>query len=96
MHLTNSPSKVSGSLAESVLAGEAGAPATEIEITDEMIDMAVNILVYFDPKIDDPCRVAEEILRASLLGDRRQVSQKRNMAELRSLGSAVFLDTSAE
>ena len=41
-------------------------PRAEIEITDEMIDAAVSMLATFDPSTDDPVRVAEELLRASL------------------------------
>lgn len=39
----------------------------EIEITPEMIDVAVSVLDDFNPACDDPYRVAAEILRTSLL-----------------------------
>jgi len=64
-----------------------------IAITDEMIDAAVALLAKFDPSIDDPVRVADEILRTCLMGSPRPMARSKRPLILHQLESALFLDT---
>ena len=50
-------------------------PADEIEITDDMLEDAVDILIDFDIDWNDPFRVAREIVQSVLVAAQTQTKR---------------------